>query len=58
MDVSSVPTAAMAVDASPKQLQGALHVQVALLRELAESQQQVAQMLADSGLGQNVDVMA
>jgi hypothetical protein len=32
--------------------------QVAMLREVAESQQQVAQMLAEGGLGQTIDVMA
>jgi hypothetical protein len=29
-----------------------------MLRELAESQQQIAQMLAEGGLGQTIDVRA
>ena len=58
MDVSPVPAGAMAMASASQHLTGAMQAQVALLRELAESQQQIAQMLAESGLGQNIDVRA
>lgn len=56
MDISAVPTTAMAMAAASQQLQAAMEAQVDMLRELAESQQQVALMLAEGGLGQTVDV--
>ena len=56
MDVSAVPPTTMAMAAASQQLQNVMQTQVAILRELAESQQQIAQMLAEGGLGQNVDV--
>jgi hypothetical protein len=48
----------MATAAAAQQLQTVMGTQVAMLREVAESQQQVAQMLAEGGLGQTIDVMA
>ena len=33
-------------------------MQVAVMKQIAESQQQMAEMLASIGLGQNVDVKA
>lgn len=56
MDVSAVPTNTMALASTSQQLQSVMETQVAMLRELAESQQQVAQMLAEGGLGQNIDI--
>lgn len=58
MDVSNVPATHMAVTAASQQLQTVMQTQVAMLRELAESQQQIAQMLAEGGLGQHIDVRA
>ena len=56
MDIRSLSTSTMAAASTAQQLQNAMQIQVAMLRELAESQQQIAQMVADSGLGQNIDV--
>ena len=57
MDVSSISTTPMA-SAAATALPVAMEAQVAMLRELAESQQEVAQLLVESGLGQTIDVMA
>ncbi len=60
MEISSTSTAAnilnMAVSA--QQMQEGIKAQVAMLKEMAEMQQQVALMLAESGSGQNLNVMA
>jgi hypothetical protein len=48
----------MAMASASQQLQTVMETQMALLRELAESQQEVAQMLAASGLGQTIDIQA
>lgn len=56
MDISSVSTGMMAMATSSQQLQATMEVQMTVLRELAASQQQIAQMLAESGLGQHVDI--
>ena len=57
MDVSAITASTiMAQVSTSQQLQSVMETQVAMLRELAESQQQVAQMLADAGLGQNIDI--
>ena len=56
MDISSVSTGMMAMATASQQLQGTMEVQMTVLRELAASQQQIAQMLAESGLGHQVDV--
>ena len=58
MDVSAVPATTMETAAAAQQLQTVMETQVAMLREVAESQQQVAQMLTEGGLGQTIDVMA
>ena len=56
MNVSAAPSTTMAMAAASQQLQAVMEAQMAMLRELAESQQQIAQMLVESGLGQTVDV--
>jgi len=56
MNVSAAPSTTMALAAASQQLQTVMEAQVAMLRELAESQQQIAQMLVESGLGQAIDV--
>lgn len=56
MDISSVSSSTMAAASASQQVQAVMQTQIAILRELAESQQQVAQLLAEGGLGQNIDV--
>jgi hypothetical protein len=41
-----------------RQLQTTTEMQVAVMKKLAESQQQMAEMLTSIGVGQNVDVTA
>jgi len=48
----------MAMAAASQQLETVMETQVTLLRESADSQQQIARMLAESGLGQTIDVRA
>ncbi|NPA24758.1 MAG: hypothetical protein GXO34_02905 [Deltaproteobacteria bacterium] len=48
--------ATQAVAAQQQQTSAA--VQVEMLREISDSQQQIAQMLTEMGLGQNLDVLA
>jgi hypothetical protein len=41
-----------------QQLQATGEMQVAVMKKIAESQQQMAEMLASIGIGQNIDVTA
>jgi hypothetical protein len=41
-----------------QQLQATSEMQVAVMKKIAESQQQMAEMLASIGIGQNLDVTA
>ena len=41
-----------------QQLQSTSEMQVAVMKKIVESQQQMAEMLASIGVGQNVDVTA
>ncbi len=41
-----------------QQLQATSEMQVAVMKKIAEGQQQMAEMLASTGVGQNVDVTA
>ena len=41
-----------------QQLQTTGEMQVAVMKKIAESQQQMAEMLASIGVGQNIDVTA
>jgi hypothetical protein len=56
MDISSVPATTMATAAASQQLPTTMATQLAILRELADSQQQVAQLLTQDGVGQNIDI--
>lgn len=56
MDISSVSSSSMATSSISQQVQGVMQAQVAILRELAESQEQIAQLLVEGGIGQNIDV--
>ena len=58
MDISSVPSSTLTLASTTPATQTAVQAQVAMLRELAEMQQQMAQMLADTGLGQTIDTHA
>jgi hypothetical protein len=58
MNVSTTPASTMAMAAASQQLQAVMETQMALLQELAENQQEVAQMLAASGIGQAIDIQA
>ena len=41
-----------------RQLQGMAELQMAVMKEMADSQQQVAELLQSMGIGQNIDVRA
>ena len=41
-----------------QQLQATSEMQVAVMKKIVESQQQMAEMLASIGIGQNIDVTA
>ena len=56
MDISSVSSSSMATSSISQQVQGVMQAQVAILRELAQSQEQIAQLLVEGGIGQNIDV--
>ena len=56
MEVRAGPATTMAM--ASQQLKNTMETQVAMLREQAESQQQIAQALMEDGLGQSVDVKA
>jgi hypothetical protein len=56
MNIGSVPTTPMAMAVASQQLQSTMAAQVAMLRELAESQQQTAQVLTQDGVGQTIDI--
>ena len=59
MEISSVSTdSMMAMAVVAQQQQTSLQTQVAMLRQIAESQQQVALLLAEGGLGQNFNAIA
>ena len=56
MDISSVSSSTMAVASASQQVQTVMETQMTIMRELAEAQQQVAQLLAEGGIGQNINV--
>lgn len=58
MEINPTSSSTMAMAASAQQLQTSAETQVAILKEIAEVQQQVAQMLAEGGLGRNLDLLA
>ena len=41
-----------------RQIQSTTEMQVAVMKQIAESQQQMAQMIAAAGVGQNLNVIA
>jgi len=57
MDVSQVTmNASMAMIV--RQLEGMAEMQMAVMKEMADSQQQIAGLLQSTGIGQNIDVTA
>lgn len=39
-----------------RQLQGMAEMQTAVMKEMADSQQQIAELLQSMGIGQNIDI--
>jgi hypothetical protein len=58
MEISSASSSIMTMAVTAQQMQEGIKAQVAMLKEMAEMQQQVALMLAESGIGQNLNVSA
>lgn len=55
MDVSQVAmTSTMAVIV--RQLEGMAEMQMAVMKEMADSQQQITELLQSMGIGQNIDI--
>ncbi len=54
MDVSPVNSSSLAI--STQQLMGANELQIAILKNLAEVQEQMAEVLQALGIGQNIDI--
>jgi hypothetical protein len=57
MDIASI-TSNTAMAAMVRQLQTVNELQTAVMRQLADSQQELAAMLAELGIGQNIDILA
>ena len=57
MDIASI-TSNTAMAAMVRQLQTVNELQTAVMRQLADSQQELAAMLAEMGIGQNIDALA
>ena len=57
MDIAAI-TSNTAVAAIVRQLQTISEVQTAVMGQMADSQQQLADMLAALGIGQNIDIQA
>ena len=57
MDIASI-TSNTAMAAMVRQLQTVNELQTAVMCQLADSQQELAAMLAEMGIGQNIDTLA
>jgi hypothetical protein len=57
MDVSQV-TMNTSMAMIVRQLEGIAEMQMAVMKEMADSQQQIAGLLQSAGIGQNIDVTA
>ena len=57
MDVSQV-TASTALTAVVRELQTINKIQMAVMKSMADGQQQMTEMLQAAGIGQNIDVKA
>ena len=60
MDVSQVPSvaASTAVTAIVREIQTITEMQMAVMKSIADSQQQMTEMLQTAGIGVNLDVRA
>ncbi len=57
MDVSQVTmTSTMALIV--RQLEGMAELQTAVMKQMADSQQQMAELIQSAGIGQNIDIRA
>ncbi len=56
MGVDSVVTTSAAMALAVRQLQATAEMQSAVMQQLAASQQDMAAMLAEQGIGQNIDI--
>jgi hypothetical protein len=57
MDISAI-SSNTAMAAMVRQLQTVSEVQTAVMRQVADSQQQMADLLAAAGIGQTIDIQA
>jgi hypothetical protein len=55
MDIAAI-SGSTAIAAIVRQLQTVSAVQTAVMRQIADSQQQMAALLADAGIGQTIDI--
>ncbi len=58
MEISSASSSSMTMAVTDQQNQEGIQTQVTMLKEMAEMQEQIALMLAESGIGQNLNVSA
>ncbi len=58
MDVSSVVTSTASMAGTVRQLQSINKMQMEIMKSLADSQAQIADMVQASGIGQNIDTRA
>ncbi len=58
MDVSQISVSTAAVTTAVRQLQAITEAQMAIMKSISDSQQQMAKMLQAAGIGQNIDVRA
>ncbi|GEM_PF-1576297 len=58
MGVDSVAMMTPAMAVAVRQLQVTAEMQTAVMQQLAASQQEMAAMLAEQGIGRNVDIQA
>lgn len=56
MDVGSISTSTAATAVALKQLQAMREARMAVMKTIAESQQQMTELLNAVGIGQNIDV--
>jgi len=58
MDVGQVSASTTAVTTAVRQLQAVAEAQIAIMKSISDSQQQMAQILQAAGIGQNLDLQA
>ncbi len=58
MDVSQVSVSTNAVTAAVRELQGINDLQMAIMKSMADSQQQMTEILQAAGIGQKINVQA